>query len=101
MLSLVAHCRNDRNGGCARSDHHDLLAGVVEVLRPELRVDDLAGKLGKVEACIIGVIVIVIARTKVEPARGHQLALTLACFNGDMPCSVRLAPVCTHHLLLV
>src|SRR5206468_11901692 len=39
------HRWKHRHRGRAAADDHDALAGVVEVLRPQLRVDDLAGEL--------------------------------------------------------
>ena len=38
----LGHRGDERHRGRAAADHHDALAGVVEVLGPVLRVDDLA-----------------------------------------------------------
>src|SRR3546814_12103500 len=40
-VALFGHRRHDGDRGRARSDHDDLLARIIEILRPELRVDDL------------------------------------------------------------
>jgi hypothetical protein len=42
VRGLVGHRRDDRHCGRARADHHDALPRVVERIRPELRVDQLA-----------------------------------------------------------
>ncbi len=61
VSSLVRHRRHKRHSGCARADDHDALAGVVEVLRPVLRVNHFsleavaAGELGQ-EAFVVVVV---------------------------------------------
>jgi hypothetical protein len=42
QLGLVRHRGDEGDGGGARADHDHAFAAVVEVLRPELWVDDLA-----------------------------------------------------------
>src|SRR3546814_5265790 len=39
-VALFGHRRLDGDRGRARSDHDDLLARIIEILRPELRVED-------------------------------------------------------------
>ena len=40
MLGLVRHSWDQCRGGCSRTNHNDLFIGVVEIIRPRLRVDD-------------------------------------------------------------
>ncbi len=74
MRGLVRHRRHDRDGGRARSDHHHFLARIIEIFGPELRMDHLAAKAASVEAGIVRLVVIVIARTEIEPVRTQRLA---------------------------
>src|SRR3546814_5830434 len=55
-------CSSDLRGR-ARPDHDDLLAPVVEVLRPELRVDDLPLEiLAPRESGVEGLVIVIIAQ---------------------------------------
>src|SRR5207248_10265227 len=59
----VGHRGDEGNGGGATADHDDLLAGVVQVLGPVLRVDHLAGELFDAREIrqVTGVVVVVTA----------------------------------------
>ncbi|WP_272942037.1 hypothetical protein [Hoyosella subflava] len=39
MRGVVGHSRNERDRGCATTDHDDLLADVIEVFRPVLVIE--------------------------------------------------------------
>src|SRR3546814_7786586 len=70
-VALFGHRRHDGDRVRARSDHDDLLARIIEILRPELRVEDLPPEiLASGEMGVIGLVIIIIARTEAEPARG-------------------------------
>ena len=68
MRGLVRHRRDDRHRCRAGSDHDDLLARIVKIFGPELRMDDLALEI--LSASEIGVerlVIIVVTRAEVEP----------------------------------
>src|SRR3546814_5047524 len=68
-VALFGHRGHDGNRGRPRSDHHHLLARIVEILRPELRVDDLSAEiLAAGEMGVIRLVIIIIARAEIEPA---------------------------------
>ena len=76
MRGLVGHRRNQRHGRCAGADHHHLLARIVEVLRPELRVDGLAlERRPPREGRGVALRVVVIARAHVEEVAGELRGL--------------------------
>ena len=77
VLGAIRHRGHDRHGGRAAADHDDALAVVVEVLGPELRMDDLpAEAVGALEVGRVGLRVVVVARAREEEAARelHRLA---------------------------
>jgi hypothetical protein len=79
VLGLARHRGHQRDRGGARADDDDLLAGVVEVLGPELRVHDLALKpLGTGELRCVPGLVVVVARAAPQQAAGDRPGLRLA-----------------------
>src|SRR5579883_2124815 len=86
MLAFVSDVRNERRGRRAGADDDDLLAGEIDVLRPELRMDDAAAELlhaGPFRRVAFGMPIIAMAHP--EEVRGEGDALTavdLLCFNG-------------------
>ena len=90
---LLRHRRHDGDRGRARSDHHNVLAGVVELLGPELRVEHLTFEFAEIEAGIIGLVVIVIARAEIEEVRGHAGARAVGQLHLDMPARFIVAEI--------
>ena len=68
---LVGKRRHERNRGRAAADHGDCLAGIVEVLGPGLRVDDLPVKvlLARPFGAIAGLVIVIAAAGEQEPSR--------------------------------
>ena len=84
-LRLAGHGGHDGDGGRTRSNHHDPLVVIVQILRPELWMDDLACEIfPSFETCIERLIVIVIARSKIQEPGSHIRA-PLIIFGDDMP----------------
>ena len=81
---LARHRRRDRHRGGARADHHHLLAGIVEIVGPELRVDHLAFEGAEIEAGVVGLVVIVIARAQIEEIGGEPLVLAPILFGTGL-----------------
>ena len=77
----LGHLRHQRHRGRARADHHHALAGVVEILRPFLRMHDLAGEVGRARKLRrVAFLVFVIARAHEQEIAGeaHDLGCALA-----------------------
>src|SRR3546814_20196718 len=84
---------HDGNRGRPRSDHHHLLARIVEILRPELRVDDLSAEiLAAGEMGVIRLVIIIIARAEIEPARGGRRRRSARILQRHRPARVGAAP---------
>ncbi len=87
MGAVVGDVRDERGGGGAGADHHDLLVGEVDLVGPLLRVDHLAlevveaGPLGRVAG-----VVPVVALAHPEEAGGEvQLLVGVGAADGDLP----------------
>ena len=84
-----------------RADHHDPLAGVVEVLGPVLRVDHVAGEvpepgqLGPVPPLVVEV------AGAGPQERARQLTGALAGLDGDRPARGVAVPLGLHHPVVV
>ena len=71
MAGPLGHRGNEGDRGRAAADHHDLLAVVVEVLRPELRVHERAREaVGARELRHEAVVVAEVAAAQVEEVGG-------------------------------
>ena len=89
----LRHGRHQRDGGCARSDHDHLFAGVIEIVGPELGMHHAPFEGAQIEARIVGFVVIVIARSEIEPVGGQTLAVALGGFDRNVPAGIGFAPV--------
>ena len=81
VRSGLGHFRHQRHGGRARADHHHALAGIVEILRPFLRMHDLAGEIRSPSKLRrVAFLVFVIARAHEQEIAGeaHGLGCALA-----------------------
>jgi hypothetical protein len=93
-IAAVGHRRGDGNGGRARSDDDHAFSRIVEMLGPELRMDDLpleiltAGELGVVRRVII-----IIARSLIKETGADDGAAAIRALGGDGPQRVGAAPV--------
>jgi hypothetical protein len=96
---LLGHGGHEGHGRRAGADHDHTLAGIVEVFRPMLRVDDPAlesrfvGKLGAVT-----LIVAVITAAHEQEAGDRGLTGSVLAFANDMPGLVLARPVRGHDL---
>ena len=87
-LVLGAIAGHQRHRGRAAADHDDVLAGVIEIGGPELRVDDPPRKIlrpGELGRVALGVIVI--ARAHEEEIAGHR-DRPVGAFRRDRPARV-------------
>ena len=87
LRSGLGHDRNDRHCSRAASDDDDLLPRIVEPLGPELGMKKLSGEaVAASELGQIGLFIVVIARTHVEPIGGECLGRSgVASFDLDGP----------------
>lgn len=90
--------RQQRNGRCTTPNDHNLLALVVEILRPELRVHCLAGKVVRQPRNVRkhGLVIAVVARAQDHPLGPvHDPLCLLAAANIDLhlPSLLLRAPV--------
>src|SRR5207302_197776 len=85
------------------ADDDDALPGVVEILRPVLRMDDLALEaIHAFEARRVALIVAVVAGTHHQEVRGDDDALTrVGAFGLDGPLRIFAGPLGPQHLVLV
>ena len=68
----LGHRGDERDGGRAAADHHDLLAGVVDVIGPLLWMHDLSGEaLGALEVRRVALVVAVVAAAHQQEAAGQ------------------------------
>ena len=98
---LFGQLGQQRDGGGAAADDDHLLAGVVHVLGPELRVDDLT--LEVVQPRDVGLqrrVVVVVTRPEDDHPGRNRSHLTLVV-NAQRPGAVRGRPVGAQHALLV
>ena len=88
--------QGDRGGAAA--DHHHLLAGVVEVGRPVLGVDDRpAEAVSAGEVGLVAVVVAVVAAAgEQEPAGELHRLSGVGAFGGDVPAGFVARPVGGH-----
>ncbi|PAV72389.1 hypothetical protein WR25_15956 [Diploscapter pachys] len=95
MPGFVGHGRYQRGRGGTAADHHDVLAGVVQVLRPVLRMDPhpferlLAGK-ARQETCVV-VVVAGAAQQELAAVLPHRCAGLM--HGADLPQALLAAPV--------
>ena len=89
VLGLAGHRRHQGDRGGAAADDHDALAGVLQVLGPELRVHDLAAEVGDArDGRGVGLGVVVVARAGVEERAGHGGALGGPADSGSVDSTV-------------
>ena len=86
----LGHRRDERDRGGAAADHDDLLAGVVEVLGPGLRVHDRSGEAVHAgEVGLVALVVAVVAGAGEEEAGGELHGLSgVGALGGDVPHAV-------------
>src|SRR5690606_14921510 len=97
---LVGHRRNQREGGGATADYHHFLAAVIEIFRPELRMDDLALEIvaaWKFRGVALVVTVIAAAHQQELAGKGDFL---LADGGPHGPLAVFARPVTAYVLVL-
>src|SRR5690606_12415011 len=98
-VAVLGHRRDNGNRGRTRPDDDYLLARIVEILWPELGMDDLPLKiLAAREMGVVGLVIVVIARAKIEPARRRRRGLPGLILHRHRPASIRAAPVGTDDL---
>ncbi len=79
----LGHLRHQRHGGRARADHHHALAGIVEIFRPFLRMDDPALEIFAAQKFRrIAFLVSVIARAHEQEIAGEADGLGCALARG-------------------
>ncbi len=97
----LRHFRHEGHGRRTGADDGDGLARVVEIVRPVLRVDDLARKrLLALEVRAVALVVIVVAGTDRQEVAG-QVALALRCFDREVPKRIFRRPAGRHDLVVV
>ena len=93
--------RDQGDRGGTGADDDDLLAHVVEVLRPVLRMDDLALEvLGAGKRRRIPLVVVVVAGAREQEGAG-ELALLTVRLDGQGPSVVGVGPIGGHDTLAV
>ena len=102
VLGLIGHCRHQGDSCRAAADHHHILAAVIEVFRPQLRVDKFA--LEQFTAFEIGgvarfIAVIAGAHQQVLTAQLERLGLIAALYL-QRPGGAFTAPVGLEYLVL-
>ena len=78
MRCVPGHFRDQGDGGGPAADHHHPLAGVVEIGRPELRMDDASGEIrlaGEVRPVTLSIVVV--AGAHVQEGAGDLLDRSL------------------------
>ena len=83
-VRCLGKCRDQRDRRRPATDHHHFLAGDVEILRPELRMDHLAGEvLQTLELrCVALVVVVVAGAEEQEPAPERGLGAVVFGMHG-------------------
>ena len=101
VRGALGHRGHERHRGRAAADHDDALARVVEVLGPELRMDDLAGEaLGALELRREALVVAVVAAAQVEEVAGQAHGLArVGALGLDRPARVARRPRGAHHAM--
>ncbi len=82
QFGLFGHGRNQGDSGRTTADHDDLLSRVIEILRPELRMDHGAGKCfhtGKFGRMPLVVVVVSGARVQEAAAQRARLSALIHC----------------------
>ena len=92
MTGARGDCRNNGHRCCAATDDRYALAGIIEIFRPVLRMDESSAKdigAGKFRRVAFGIIVIAGAAEKEVAGKGNRLALAAVlrfdspqCFRG-------------------
>ena len=86
VRGVLRHRRHQGHRGRAAADHDHALAGVVEVLRPVLRVDDRAGEaLFALELRREPFVVAVVAAARPEEVAGQPQPLAVLALRLDRP----------------
>ena len=100
---LVGHRGHQGDGGGAAADDHDLLALVVQVLGPVLRVHDLPLEaLAALEVGGVALRVVVVAARGEQPARAEEALLTrLRVLHRHEPAGGLRRPFGPHHAVVV
>ncbi len=99
MRGLFRHRGKQRDRRCAAADDHDPLACVIEVLRPVLRMHDLATeRLGAGELRREPRVVVVVARATKDPSRTDLASRSgVGVFDVDRPPRGVRRPGGRHH----
>ena len=87
MSRCFSQRRHQGDGGRPTAYHHHPLAAVVQLLRPELRMDDLATKqLDTLEPRGIAMLIVVIATAHMqEMAAYHRVAVAIGALDFHQP----------------
>ncbi len=97
----IHQSRNQGHCGSAGPDHDDLLARVVEVLRPVLRMDDGALEVVvALEGRQVALVVVVVTAAR-EQERARHLALLAVVVDGERPSIVGVRPLGGQHPVAV
>ena len=86
MRCCRGHGRYQRHGGGARADDDDLFAGIIEMFRPELRLDDLAGEIRLARPFgLVALRIAVITRAHVQEVAGEMADAAVLLRCGKRP----------------
>ena len=90
MLGVIGHRGDHRHRGCAAADHDDALARVVDVVAPELGVNDVALEaVDPGEVREVALVVAVVAAAHEQEAGGERDGLAgVGALCGDRPAGV-------------
>jgi len=101
MCRRFRHRRHQGHRGGTAADHHDLLAGIVERFRPELRMDNRSGKIRLAgEVRIMAFVIAVIARAHMEEIALHRAERAIALLQAHRPQRLFARPVGIDHLVV-
>src|SRR4051812_11987094 len=101
MRSAVRHCGNQRDGSGSAADDDDLLASVIEILGPMLRMNDLAAEMADArETRLVARIIAVVTSASVKEVAGVADGLAgLVTFDFHRPARVVGRPRGGEHAL--
>src|ERR1700712_3572613 len=102
MPGAFGHRRQQGDGSGAATDYDDLLAAVIQILGPVLRVHYLPGEaVAALELWRKSLVVAVIAARAEHPVGAYLLHRTgIGPFDVDGPASVGTRPGCAVHLVV-
>src|SRR5689334_24682826 len=98
-----SHGRGQSDGGCATADYDHALAGVVQIFRPELGMQDLPTKLlntGPLWQIALGIVIVAAAHKKEVTAK-HMACTSSLVFHRQRPARLLGRPGRPFHFVVV